>query len=180
MKNVNRLLSMFSIVICLIIASPTVIADDDDDDSGDSRGISGTYIAQLDVGALGDPRGTEFLGFVLHRDGTVSYNSEHEFMDLESAGIGVWKRLRGGRIGLGVLTYRVGEGSACALFFGIAPPANCVLKLGATLDRKRGGRLVGELTLTFETVDGETLFILPPLGIKMERLSLRDFPGASP
>ncbi len=122
------------------------------------------------------PSGSEDFGFVLHTDGTVLASSEHEVDDVESAGIGVWKHLPGGQIGMGVFNYRIGTAGGCALIFGIVPPDNCLLKLGATLDRRKGGGLVGFAFLSFETLDGTVVTIPVPLPITLERLSLEDFP----
>lgn len=95
---------------------------------------------------------------------------------MESAGIGVWKRLRDGKVGLGVFNYRLGTAGGCTLFFGVVPPDNCTLKLGATLDRRQGGGLVGYAFLSFETLDGVIVPIPVPLPITLEKLGLDDFP----
>jgi len=174
MKNV---LLVISAVLLSHLAS-LAWADGDSQDGHRQRPIGGAYRAQLDLNPL-DVERIETLGMVLHADGTVSYNSEIESFDSESAGIGVWKRLRGGQIGLGVLGFRVGDASGCAAIFGLVPPDNCILKAGATLDREEAGRLVGSVILTFETLDG-VQFSLPPLPLTMEPLGLEDFPGALP
>ena len=146
-------------------------------DGGGPRSIHGAYTAQLDLNPIDIDR-IEAFGFVLHTDGTVIASSEHEVDDLESAGIGVWKRLPGGQIGVGVFNFRIGIAGGCA-FFGILPPDNCILKLGATLARQEGGGLVGNALLSFATLDGVVLLTIPvDLPIAMTRLSLEDFPGA--
>ncbi len=181
--NKRTLCSLGLLLAGMALASAAAADGDSDSDSDSDRHhqgpIFGAYIAQLDLSPI-DPSGRiEALGIVLHADGTVSYISEHEPMDLESAGIGLWERLRGRRIGMGVLGFHVGDSSGCFFIFGILPPDNCVLKIGATFDREKSGRLVGKAILTFETLDGVP-FELPPLDITMERLSLKDFPGALP
>ena len=119
------------------------------------------------------------FGFVLHPDGTLIATSEHEVDDLESAGIGVWEPLRGGQIGLGYFNWRIGTGGGCTAFFGVVPPANCSLRLGAIVNRE-DGRLVGNALVSFEKRDG-TIFTIPvPLPFTMTRLNLEDFPGAFP
>lgn len=146
----------------------------------DGRGhhrIVGAYSAKLDLNPLGVNR-IEAMAIILHQNGTVNYISEHEPNDLESAGIGVWKRLSKKRIGVGILNFRMGVEGGCT-FIGAFPPDNCVLKLGATLEQKARGHLVGELVLSFESVDAGPL-VLPPLPFSMERLKIEDFPGALP
>lgn len=148
-------------------------------DGKQPRSIHGAYTAQLDLNPLGIER-IEAFGFVLHTDGTVIASSEHEVDDLESVGIGVWKRLPRGQIGVGYFNFRIGTGGGCAAF-GFFPPENCTLKLGATLDRAAGGGLVGNALLSFATTDGVVLLTIPvPLPFAMQRLSLEDFPGAMP
>ena len=140
------------------------------------RPIHGLYVAELDLRPLGIDR-IEKIALYLHKDGAVSYISEHELDDLESAGVGTWKRLRTGRIGLGVLTYRFGIASACPLVGLTSPPDNCVLKLGANLRQKKGGALVGKLLLTLEGA-GQQLVIPVPLPFTMRPEWLVNFPGA--
>jgi hypothetical protein len=143
--------------------------------------LAGPYMALLDLGALGAPR-IEALGVYLDSNGGVLLMSEHED-DKESAGVGVWRLLRGGRIGIGVFSFRFGPepgAGACGLIGVTSPPDNCILKVGGTLARKKGF-LEGELFLTIESLDGLTVLTVPaPLPITMERLSLADFPGALP
>lgn len=169
MKNVSLIVSA---IILSYLATPSWA-----DGKDHRRPIHGAYTAQLDLNPLGAVR-IEAFGFILHADGTVNATSEREPDDLESAGIGLWKRLSRGQIGVGVVNFRLGNAGGCALVFGIVPPDNCVLKLGATLDREEGGGLVGNALLSFETFDGEVVTIPVPLPITMERLSLDDFPGA--
>jgi len=147
----------------------------------DGEGLAGSYLALLDLGALGAPR-IEALGVYLDSNGGALLISEHE-ADKESAGVGVWRMVRGGRIALGIFSFRYGpepgEG-ACGLIGVTSPPDNCVLKVGGTLARKKG-HLEGELFLTIESLAGLTVVTVPaPLPIVMETLRLEDFPGASP
>lgn len=176
----KRILCSLGLLLAGMALASAAGADGDSDSDSDSdrhhQGpIHGAYIAQLDLNPAGLMR-IEGFGFVLHKDGTVIASSEHEVDDVESAGIGVWKRLRGGKIGVGVFNFRIGTAGGCAAIFGIVPPDNCVLKLGATLDREKGGGLVGNAFLSFETLDGDVFTIPVPLPIVMERLSLEDFP----
>jgi len=169
MKNVPLVIS----AICLSYLATPSWADGDQ-----PRSIHGAYTAELDLRPLDIPV-IEAFGFVLHTDGTLIATSEHEVDDLESAGIGVWKPLPGGRIGLGYFNFRIGTGGGCTILFGIVPPENCSVKLGATVDRE-DGRHVGEALVSFETRDG-TIVTLPVfLPFTMTRLSLEDFPGAFP
>ena len=178
MKNFGRLLCGSMLVLCLTVVSPGVLADDDDyDDDYRYRGTPGAYTAHLDLRPLGIDR-IEAFGVVLERDGAALFVSEHE-SDRETTGVGVWQRLRGRRIGVGVLTFRFGEESACFLVGVMSPPDNCVQKLGATLRRTKDGSFKGELFITVEGPDAE--FVIPvPLPFSMKPLRLKDFPGALP
>ena len=133
------------------------------------------------LGALGTPR-IEALYVVLDQSGAAVFSSEHE-ADKESAGIGVWQWIRGGRIGLGIASFRYGPNptdSVCALVGVTSPPGNCVLKVGGTLSRQGDGSLAGALFLTIEDLDGAGLTLPDEFPIIMRRLSLEDFPGALP
>lgn len=148
------------------------------------QGVAGSYIALLDLGGLGAPR-IETLYVVLDQNRSAIFTSEHE-ADKESAGIGRWRRLPGGKISLGIASFRYGptaDTSICGTVGVDSPPGNCVLKVGGMLDRGDGGSLTGDLFLTVETLDGTTSFAFPgdpPLPIVMYRLTLEDFPGALP
>ena len=143
-------------------------------------GIAGAYRAELDLGALGEPR-IEILYVILDQSRSVLFTSEHE-ADKESPGVGVWRPLGGGQIGLGASSFRYGpdpESSICGLVEVESPPGNCVLKVGGTVIRHGSGTLAGDLFLSIETTDGSVVLELPgALPIVMERLSLEDFPGA--
>lgn len=145
--------------------------------------IPGSYLAMLDLTPLGFGPRIEALGVSLDSGGRALMVSEHE-ADKESAGVGVWGHVRGGMIGMGILSFRIGPdpaSSICGLVGATSPPENCYLKVGGTLGRKAGGGLEGELFLTIESLDGADVFTFPnPLPISMERLSLQDFPGALP
>ncbi len=169
-KNVTLIVGA---IFLLYLAAPSWAG------GGEPRAIHGAYTAQLDLNPLEIER-IEGFGFVLHTDGTVVASSEHEVDDLESVGIGVWKRLPGGKIGVGVFNFRIGTMGGCAFFFNISPPGNCILKLGATLDRAEGGGLVGNAFLSFKPLDGMGFTIPVMLPITMERLSLEDFPRPMP
>ncbi len=153
-------------------------------EAGPPAPVAGAYIADLDLGGLGAPR-IEQLYVILGAHGSVLFTSEHE-ADKESAGIGSWKRLTRGRIGLGAASFRYGpdaETSICGTVGVESPPGNCVLKVGGTIRRVGHGAWAGELFLTVETLDGTTTFAFPgdpPLPISMRRLALEDFPGAQP
>ena len=144
------------------------------------RSIAGSYWALLDLGALGDPR-IEALGVILDQNGSVLFTSEHE-ADKESPGVGAWRHLPGGKIGMGAASFRFGPNpidSVCALVLVTSPPDNCVLKVGGTLSRDGNGGLEGDLFLTVENLDGSEVLTIPaPLPITMERLRPSDFPGA--
>lgn len=150
-------------------------ADDDHGKGKHYRSVNGAYTAQLDLSPLGIDR-VESFGFVLHADRTVVASSEHEVNDLESAGIGVWDKLRGAKVAMGVFNFRMGTEGGCAGIFEVVPPGNCILKLGATMKRVKGGGLVGNAFLSFETLDGVAVPIPVPLPLVMERIRLEDFP----
>lgn len=170
MKNVPL---VFGAMLLSFLAAPSWA------DGDQPRPVHGAYTAELNLNPLGLDR-IEAFGFALHTGGTVVASSEHEVDDLESAGIGVWKALPGGQIGVGVFNFRIGTAGGCTLIFGTLPPDNCLLKLGATLERAEGGGLVGNALLSFEALDGTIVTIPVPLPFTMKRLSLGDFPGASP
>jgi hypothetical protein len=167
---------MLVIAVLLVLGNSAPV-----DAAEDEGGLAGPYLALLDLGALGAPR-IEMLGVYLDNNGGVLMISEHED-DKESAGVGVWRVLKGGRVAMGISSFRYGPqpgAGACGVIGVTSPPDNCVLKVGGTLARKRGF-LEGELFLTIESLDGLTVVTIPaPLPITMERLSLADFPGALP
>ncbi len=142
-------------------------------------GIPGAYRAELDLGALGEPR-IEILYVILDANRSVLFTSEHE-ADKESPGVGAWRPIGGGQIALGAASFRYGpdpETSICGVVEVESPPGNCVLKVGGTVRRQGSGVLGGDLFLAIETTDGSTSVELPgALPIVMERLSASDFPG---
>jgi hypothetical protein len=148
-----------------------------------SSDIPGSYLALLDLTPLGFGPRIEALGVSLDSGGRALMISEHE-NDKESAGVGVWEHLRAGRIGLGILSFRIGPdpaSSICGLAGATSPPDNCFLKVGGTLGRATGGGLEGELLLTIESLDGSVVFTFPePLPLVMQPMTLADFPGAAP
>ena len=147
-------------------------------DENKPRSIHGAYTAELDLNPINIPL-VERFGFILHTDGTLVASSEHEVDDMESVGIGVWKSLPRGQIGLGYFNFRIGTMGGCTVIFGVVPPENCTLKLGATVEREDGG-LVGNALISFEKRDGTVVTIPVLLPFAMTRLSLEDFPGAFP
>jgi hypothetical protein len=183
-KAVSKVLAMLVVGVLFVVGDPMPVQA-----RGASAGaratsdIPGSYLAMLDLTPLGFGPRIEALGVVLDSGGRALFISEHE-ADRESAGVGVWGHLRGGMIGLGILSFRIGPEPAtsiCGLVGATSPPENCFLKVGGTLGRTTGGGLEGELFLTIESLDGMSVVTLPnPLPLSMERLSLQDFPGASP
>ena len=151
--------------------SITTVADASADD-----GFHGAYVAKLDLNPLGIPR-IEAMALILHKDGTVSFTSEHEPNDLSTSGIGVWQQLSKNRIGLGLFVYRMGVEGVCGAV-GVMTPDNCVLRIGSTLRLTRHGSLRGTMLLTIE---GPDVVELPPkLPFKMRRLHLSEFRGSLP
>ena len=149
-----------------------------------AKDVAGSYLALLDLGGLGAPRIEASLVY-LDQNGGVLSTTEHE-ADKESAGVGVWKHLPGGQIGMGVSSFRFEPDpatSVCGLVGVTSPPDNCVLKFGGILSPQADGSLAGDLFLTIETLDGSMVLAFPgdpALPISMKRLSLEDFPGALP
>ena len=181
---VLKSLAMLLIGLLVVVGAPAPV--DAQAASADARATSdipGSYLAMLDLTPLGFGPRIEALGVVLDSGGRALFISEHE-ADKESAGVGVWGHLRGGRIGLGILSFRIGPdpaSSICGLVGATSPPDNCFLKVGGTLSRESGGGLEGELFLTIESLDGMNVFTFPnPLPLSMEPLRLEDFPGALP
>lgn len=147
-------------------------------------GHDGTYVAELDLNPLGFPR-IEAMAFVLHRNGTVNFISEHESGELSTAGVGVWERLGRKEIGVGIMMYRMSEPAALVICANImvADPANCVLKVGTKVTRTSYGVYSGTALLTIEgpAIPGEDKIIAPipvELPFTMRRVDLSEFPGA--
>jgi hypothetical protein len=183
-KSVSKALTVLA--VCLLFAVGDSVPVEAQATSGGARATSdipGSYWAQLDLTPLGFGPRIEALGVSLDSGGRALMISEHE-ADKESAGVGVWRHVRGNRIGLGMLSFRIGPdpaSSICGLVGATSPPDNCVLKVGGTLGRSTGGGLQGDVLLTIESLDGMDVFTFPnPLPISMVPLTLQDFPGASP
>lgn len=174
-KLISKSLAVLAISMFLFVANPVRAQTE-------AKSIAGSYLALLDLGAFGAPR-IETFYMILGRSGALLYTSEHE-SDKESPGVGVWKRLQGGEIGLGAASFRFGPdpaSSVCALIAVVSPPDNCVLKIGGTVSQQADGSLAGELFLTVENLDGTVDFEFPgDVPISMTRLRLEDFPGALP
>ncbi len=145
-----------------------------------AKGIAGAYNAKLDLNPLGIKR-IEAMSLILHRNGTVSFASEHEPNDLSTSGIGVWQRIAKRKIAIGLHIYRMGFEGVCQ-FVAVTEPDNCVLQLGATLTRKRNGNLNGMMLLTVVGPDDKPAVAPIPaaLTFTMEPMRLEDFRGTSP
>ena len=156
-----------ALLIALANAAPVMA-------QGGARDIAGSYIALLDLEGLREPP-IETLYVVLDLSGSALFVSEHED-DKESTGVGVWRHLRGGKIGMGVASFRYAN-PACELVGAPSPPNNCVLKVGGTLERVHGGGLEGELAATLESVDATVVVPLGSFPVVMEKLELGDFPS---
>lgn len=145
-------------------------------------GVAGPYSARLDLSGIGADR-VESLGVILHRSGAVTFISEHEG-DKESTGVGVWKNLGGGKISIGLFSFRFGPDPAtsiCGVIGVTSPPDNCSLQVGGVLMRN-GQKLEGELTLSLKKKGGKSAPVVlgGPLNLRMKPLRLSRFPGATP
>lgn len=174
MRNRSTIASILALCCTLLLVSGPADAR--------GRDVPGSYVAQLDLGPLGEPR-IETLYVILDNNGSLLFTSEHE-ADKESPGVGFWRHHGAGEIGMGAASFRYGpnpDDSICALVAVDSPPGNCVLKIGGTMSRQAGGGFAGEVFLTVETVDGGTVLTLPPaLPMTLRQLTLGDFPGALP
>lgn len=183
-EPVFKSLAMLVIGVLVVVGNPAPVeAQSASAEARATSDVPGSYLAMLDLTPLGFGPRIEALGVYLDSGGRALFISEHE-ADKESAGVGLWGHLRGGMIGMGIVSFRYGPDAAssiCGLVGAISPPENCFVKVGATLGRKTGGGLEGEMFLTIESLDGTNVFTFPnPLPISMERLTLQDFPGALP
>jgi hypothetical protein len=147
--------------------------------SGFQRGVAGLYVGTLDFTPLGIPS-LEPIALRLDQLGGAILVSFHEETERESATIGIWENVGGGRLGLGIIMYRRGT-AACSVITAPDGAADdtCVLRIGATLSRDGDDGLVGSIVLTFEEVDattGDTVQVItPPLPTVFERQTLADF-----
>lgn len=175
----------FSLAVVALFFSLSATADGNKYNWQYFWGHDGTYVAELDLNPLGINR-IEAMALTLHRNGTVTFISEHEPGEVSSSGLGVWERLGRGKIGIGIMMYRMSEPDApiiCANLM-VQTPDNCVLKLGMKLTRESWGAYTGNQLLTIEgpTVPGEekvAVEIPVELPFKMRRVDLSEFPGAS-
>ncbi len=133
-RRILNLLAVLAIGAFLVATSAAPVA-------AQGKDIAGSYWALLNLDAIVDGGRVETLGVILDQNGAVLFTSEHE-ADKESPGVGAWRHLPGGLIGMGASSFRFGPNpvdSICALIGVDSPPDNCVLKVGGTLSRDGAG-----------------------------------------